>query len=99
MWDPEEILQRWTRHFQALLNNSSPMLDPSVVHSLPKLQICHALGGPPTRGEVVLALRRMANAKAMGPGNLPAELLKLGVRASSHLLVAFHGIILRIWQE
>ena len=97
--DPEEILQRWTRHFQALLNNSSPTLDPSVVHSLPQLQICHAPGEPPTRGEVVLALKRMANAKAMGPDNLPAELLKLGVRASSCLLAAFHGIILRIWQE
>ena len=41
----------------------------------------------------------MANAKAMGPDNLPAELLKLGVRASPRLLAAFHGIILRIWQE
>ena len=93
--DPEEILQRWTRHFQALLNNSSPILDPSVVHSLPQLQICHALGESPTRGEVVLELRRMANAKAMGPDNLPAELLKLGMRASSRLLAAFRGIILR----
>ena len=33
--DPEEILQRWTRHFQTLLNNSSPTLDPSVLDSLP----------------------------------------------------------------
>ena len=41
----------------------------------------------------------MANAKAMGPDNLPAEPLKLGVRANSRLLTAFHGIILRIWQE
>ena len=41
----------------------------------------------------------MANAKAMGPYNLPAELLKLGVRASTRLLVAFHGIILLNWQE
>ena len=41
----------------------------------------------------------MANAKAVVPDNLPAELLKLGVSASSRLLVAFHGIILRIWQE
>ena len=97
--DPEQILQRWTRHFQTLLNNSSPSLDPSVVHSLPQLQICHALGELPTREEVVLALRRMANAKAMGPDYLPAELLKLGVRASSPLLIAFHGIIIRIWKE
>ena len=35
--DTEEILQRWTRYFQALLNNSSPTLDPSVVHNLPQL--------------------------------------------------------------
>ena len=34
----------------------------------------------------------MANAKAMGPDNLSAE-------ASSRILAAFHGIILRIWQE
>ena len=49
--------------------------------------------------ERLIRLRRMANAKAMRSDNLPAELLKLGVRASSHLLTAFHGIILRIWQE
>ena len=97
--DKQEILQRWTRHFQALLNNSSTALDPSFVHSLPQLQICNALGEPPTRGEVVLALRWMANANAMGLDNLPAELLNLGIRASFRLLAAFHGIILRIWQE
>ena len=52
--DPEETLQRWTRHFQALLNSSSPMLDPSVVRSLPQLQICHALGEPPMRSKLYL---------------------------------------------
>ena len=26
--DSQGILQQWMRHFQALLNNSSPMLDP-----------------------------------------------------------------------
>ena len=74
-------------------------LDPSVVDSLPQLEICHALGEPPTRGEVALALRRMASAKAMGPYNLLAEQFKLGVRTSSRLLAAFHGSILRIWQD
>ena len=53
----------------------------------------------PTRGEVVLGLRRMTNAKVMGPDNLPADLLNLGVRASSRRLAAFQGTILRIWQE
>ena len=40
----------------------------------------------------------MTNAKAMGPDNLPAELLKLGVQASSTLLDVFHGVSLRIWE-
>ena len=41
----------------------------------------------------------MDNAKAMWPDNLPAEVFKLGVRASIRLLKAFHGIILLICQE
>lgn len=75
------------------------MLDPLVVDCLPQLQFCHAFGTPPTRGEVALTLMRMANAKAMGPDNPPADLLKIWVRASSCLIAVFHGVILRIWQE
>ena len=40
----------------------------------------------------------MANDKAMGPDELPAELLKLGLSDSSHeILLAFHGIIGAVW--
>ena len=40
----------------------------------------------------------MANGKAMGPLELPAELLKLGLSDSSHeILLAFHGIIVAVW--
>ena len=40
----------------------------------------------------------MANGKAMGPDELPAELLKLGLSDSSHeFLLAFHGIIVALW--
>ena len=39
----------------------------------------------------------MANGKAMGPDELPAELLKLGLSDSSHeILLAFHGIIVAV---
>ena len=74
---------------QQLINNA---------RSLGRTLRAAILGEPPTLGEVVV-VRRMTNAKAMGPDNLPAELFKLGVRASSRLLVAFYGIILRIWKE
>ena len=40
----------------------------------------------------------MANGKAMGPDELPAELLKLGLSDSSHkILIAFHDIIGAVW--
>ena len=40
----------------------------------------------------------MDNDKAMGPDELPAELLKLGLFDSSHeILLAFHGIIVAVW--
>ena len=44
------------------------------------------------------ALRSMANGKAMGPDELPAGLLKLGLSDSSHeILLAFHEIIVTVW--
>ena len=40
----------------------------------------------------------MANGKAMGPDELPAELPKLGLSDSSHeILFAFHDIIVAVW--
>ena len=40
----------------------------------------------------------MANGKAMGPDELPAELLKLGFSDSSHeIFLAFHDIIVAVW--
>ena len=38
------------------------------------------------------------NGKAMGPDELPAELLKLGLSDSSHeILLAFHDIVVAVW--
>ena len=40
----------------------------------------------------------MANGKVMGPDELPAELLKLGLSDSSpEILLAFHDIIVAVW--
>ena len=48
--------------------------------------------------ETKQALRSMANGKAMGLDELPAELLKLGLSDSFHdFFLAFHGIIVAVW--
>ena len=45
-----------------------------------------------------MALRSMAKGKAVGPDELPAELLNLGLSDSSQeVLLAFHGIIVAVW--
>ena len=57
-----------------------------------------SLGDPPVVSETKKALRSMANGKAMGPDELPAKLLKLGLSDSSHeILLAFHDIIVAVW--
>ena len=39
----------------------------------------------------------MANGKAIGPDELPAEILRLGLSDNSHeILLAFHGIIVAV---
>ena len=48
--------------------------------------------------ETKKALKYMANGKALGPDELPAELLKLGLSDSSHeIMLAFHDIIVAVW--
>ena len=48
--------------------------------------------------EINRALIYMSNGKTMRPGELPAELVKLGLSDSYHgILLAFHGIIVVVW--
>ena len=48
--------------------------------------------------ETKQALISMANGKAMGPDELLAELLKLGLCDSCHeILLTFHGILAAVW--
>ena len=58
-----------------------------------------SLGDPPVVNETKKALGSLANDKAMGPNELPAELLiKLGLSDSSHeILLAFHDIVVAVW--
>ena len=61
------------------------------------MPVALSLGDPPVVNETKKALRYMANGEAMGPDELPAELLKLGPPDSSHeILLAFDGIIVAV---
>ena len=93
----DEIRARWRRYFTFLLNTTSATLNQTTIEGLSQKPIALSLGDPPVVSETKKALRSMANGKAMGPDELPAELLKLGLSDSSHeILLAFHDIIVAI---
>ena len=59
----------------------------------------HTLGDEPLIEEVTAALRSMGNSKAVGPDELPVELLKLGLHHDPTILREIHQIIIRVWCE
>ena len=80
----EEIRARWRRYFASLLNTTSAALNQTIIEGLSPKPVALTLGDPPVGNETKKALRSVANGKAMGPDELPAELLKLGISDSSH---------------
>ena len=97
--DPELVRGRWARFFGTLLNSKSDKLKLDIIEELPQWPITHALGVEPTENELIGALRSMANAKAVGPDELPVELLKLGINNDPTVLRVFHLVIKRVWHQ
>ena len=94
----EEICARWRRYFASLHNTTSAALNQITIEGLSPKPVALSLGDPPAVNETKTSLRFMANGKAMGPDELPAELLKLGLSDNFHeILLAFHGIIMAVW--
>ena len=94
----EEIRARWRRYFAPLLNTTSAALNRTTIEALSPKPVALSLVDPPVVNETKMSLRFMANEKAMGPDELLAELLNLGLSDNSHeILLAFHGIIMAVW--
>ena len=97
--DKGRIRERWVRFFRSLLNSKSDMLDPDIPKKLPRQPVASTPGIEPTEEEIATAMKAMANAKAVGPDRLPAELLKLGLQQDRTILLEFHRLTTLIWRE
>ena len=97
--DPGLVLGRWVRFFGSLLNSKSDRLRLDILEGLPQWLITHALGVEPSENELIGALRSMANAKAVGPDELPVEFLKLGINYDPTVLREFHRVIELVWHQ
>ena len=93
------IRERWVRFFRSLLNSKSDMLDADIPKRLSQQPVASALGVEPTEEEIATAMKAMANAKAVGPDGLPAELLKLGLQQDRTFLLELHRLTTLVWRE
>ena len=97
--DKGRIRERWVRFFRSLLNSKSGMIDADIPKRLPQHPVASALGIEPTEEEIATAMNAMANAKAVGPDSLPAELLKLGLQQDRTILRELHRLTILIWRQ
>ena len=97
--DKGRIRERWVRFFRSLLDSKSDMLDADITKRLPQHPVPSALGIEPTEEEIATAMKAMANAKAVGPDSLPAELLKLGFQQDRTILRELHRLATLIWRQ
>ena len=93
------IRERWVRFFPSLLNSKSDMFDADIPKRLPQHPIASALGIEPTEEDIATAMKAMANAKAVGPDDFPAELLKLGLQQDRTILRELHRLTILIWRQ
>ena len=94
------IRERWVRWFHKLLNAKSPTLDPTITDELKVWSPCSPLDDVPSRYEVEEAIRAMANSKAIGPGGLPVELLKVPVdEGDPGNLRNFYEFVVAMWRR
>ena len=73
----KEIREGWRRCFLSLLNTTSAALDLIITEGLSPTSAALSLEDTPVVDGTNQALRSMANGKAMGPDELPADLLEL----------------------
>ncbi len=73
--DNADIISRWREHFQELLNRNTSV-EMETINQIPQRPIMEHVSPPPSRNEVLDAIRKLCNNKASGPDWIPAEILK-----------------------
>ncbi|VDP24473.1 unnamed protein product [Schistosoma curassoni] len=75
-----EQRNRWVEHLKELLNSPVPLntLDIEAAHTYLPIDVT-----PPTAEEIRMAIRHIKSGKAVGPDNIPAEVLKSNIEVTA----------------
>lgn len=89
----KNIDARWAEHFNEVLNRPPPREETDIPEAETDLDISTA---PPTKEEIIQAIKTLKNNKAPGPDNMNAELFKADPDLSAMILLP---LMTRIWEE
>ena len=84
-------------HLDVLLN-ATPSVEEQTLESVQQRDMQTHMDDPPSKDEIVKAIRRQNNGKACGKSNIPAEFYKACARVPA-LLDLMQNIITRAWNE
>ena len=82
---------RWAEHFKEILNRQPPDTTPEI--PLPEDTLNVNLN-PPTKAEILKALKTLKNGKAAGPDGIPPEALKTDSKTTADIL---EPLLQKIW--
>nr|CAH8843517.1 unnamed protein product [Trichobilharzia regenti] len=90
----EKQIKQWADHFKGLLNRPSPATRPEIpTTARTQLQVDT---NPPTRAEVLNAIKLLKAGKAAGPDGIPPEALKADPETTADMLTP---LLQKVWKE
>ena len=93
--DPADVLDRWSAHFESVLNRDSVVL-PETIGPVPQLRIRDELMDVPSVDEVWRSIAKLKNGKSAGMDGIPGEIWKYGGEV---LLNRLHTLIVDVWES
>ncbi|PVD22606.1 hypothetical protein C0Q70_18425 [Pomacea canaliculata] len=88
-----EQRDRWMEYFEEMLNRPHP---PSLPDIPPATAQLHVNTSPPTKTEIIKAIKSMKNGKAAGPDGIPPEALKADPETTATIL---QPLLHKIWEQ
>uniref|UniRef100_A0AA85ILE8 Reverse transcriptase domain-containing protein n=1 Tax=Trichobilharzia regenti TaxID=157069 RepID=A0AA85ILE8_TRIRE len=90
----EKQIKQWADHFKGLLNRPSPATRPEIpTTARTQLQVDT---NPPTRAEVLNAIKLLKAGKTAGPDGIPPEALKADPETTADMLTP---LLQKVWKE
>nr|KAG5686712.1 hypothetical protein BaRGS_020238 [Batillaria attramentaria] len=89
----EDRRTRWAEHFKETLNRPPPPVPPDIP---PAAQLLDISTNPPTKTEIIKAIKSLKSGKAADPDGIPPEALKADIQTSTDML---HPLLRKIWES